>query len=294
MMLAGIAHEVRNPLGGMTLFAGLLRDELAERRRAPRPRAEDRARARLPRARRQRLPRVRAPAQARARRRRRCADLLAEVAQLAVDARASTVSVAPDAPPTRAPTRGQLRRALLNLAHNAVQAARRGRPPGRRRVRLVARARTARPRALGAEPRQASRAETQRQAVRAVLHDQARRAPASASRSCATSPRDHGGRDRGRRSADGETTFSTRAPVIGRRDGDDPDHRRQRDHPRRARARRQEAWATTRSSPRAAPPASRLQAAARRLRDHRSQDGRARRRRGAARVARARPRRARS
>jgi signal transduction histidine kinase len=29
MMLAGIAHEVRNPLGGMTLFAGLLREDLA-------------------------------------------------------------------------------------------------------------------------------------------------------------------------------------------------------------------------------------------------------------------------
>ena len=29
MMLAGIAHEVRNPLGGMELYAGLLRDELA-------------------------------------------------------------------------------------------------------------------------------------------------------------------------------------------------------------------------------------------------------------------------
>ncbi len=29
MMLAGIAHEVRNPLGGMELFAGLLRGELA-------------------------------------------------------------------------------------------------------------------------------------------------------------------------------------------------------------------------------------------------------------------------
>jgi signal transduction histidine kinase len=30
MMLAGIAHEVRNPLGGMELFAGLLRDELKD------------------------------------------------------------------------------------------------------------------------------------------------------------------------------------------------------------------------------------------------------------------------
>lgn len=30
MMLGGIAHEVRNPLGGMELFAGLLREDLAE------------------------------------------------------------------------------------------------------------------------------------------------------------------------------------------------------------------------------------------------------------------------
>ena len=29
-MLAGIAHEVRNPLAGMTLFAGILRDEVPE------------------------------------------------------------------------------------------------------------------------------------------------------------------------------------------------------------------------------------------------------------------------
>ena len=28
MMLAGIAHEVRNPLGGLELYAGLLRDAL--------------------------------------------------------------------------------------------------------------------------------------------------------------------------------------------------------------------------------------------------------------------------
>lgn len=30
MMLSGIAHEVRNPLGGIALFAGLLREELAD------------------------------------------------------------------------------------------------------------------------------------------------------------------------------------------------------------------------------------------------------------------------
>src|SRR5262249_1406917 len=32
MMLAGIAHEVRNPLAGMELHAGILRDELASDR----------------------------------------------------------------------------------------------------------------------------------------------------------------------------------------------------------------------------------------------------------------------
>ena len=31
MMLSGIAHEVRNPLGGMTLFVGLLKEELHDR-----------------------------------------------------------------------------------------------------------------------------------------------------------------------------------------------------------------------------------------------------------------------
>jgi len=30
MMLAGIAHEVRNPLGGLELYAGLLREGLAQ------------------------------------------------------------------------------------------------------------------------------------------------------------------------------------------------------------------------------------------------------------------------
>ncbi|HNN52590.1 MAG TPA: ATP-binding protein [Pseudomonadota bacterium] len=35
MMLAGIAHEVRNPLGGMELFAGLLREELTPNEHVP-------------------------------------------------------------------------------------------------------------------------------------------------------------------------------------------------------------------------------------------------------------------
>jgi len=34
MMLAGIAHEVRNPLGGIELFGGLLKEDLAGDRRA--------------------------------------------------------------------------------------------------------------------------------------------------------------------------------------------------------------------------------------------------------------------
>jgi signal transduction histidine kinase len=33
-MLAGIAHEVRNPLAGMTLFTGILKDEVTEEQRA--------------------------------------------------------------------------------------------------------------------------------------------------------------------------------------------------------------------------------------------------------------------
>ena len=46
MMLAGIAHEVRNPLGGMELYAGLLRDDLAGDAEKLGARAAHRARAR--------------------------------------------------------------------------------------------------------------------------------------------------------------------------------------------------------------------------------------------------------
>lgn len=120
-MLAGIAHEVRNPLAGMTLFAGILRDEIPdgdERRghvqkierelgylervvndfleyaRRPKPELAD-----VP------LP-----------------DLLAEVAQLASTPELP-IAVAGEVPPLVRADRGQLRRALLNLARNAVQAA---------------------------------------------------------------------------------------------------------------------------------------------------------------------------
>jgi signal transduction histidine kinase len=129
MMLAGIAHEVRNPLGGMELFAGLLHEELDA--------AGDLAVSRgyvekiqkelrhlqavvadfLEYARRQRP--VLAPTA--------LEPLLAEVADSAeacapagVRVRVQAPSASPAAPVLVDPN--QLRRALQNLAHNAVQA----------------------------------------------------------------------------------------------------------------------------------------------------------------------------
>jgi signal transduction histidine kinase len=123
MMLAGIAHEVRNPLGGLRLYAGLLREgvvgqperleevgrierevghletvvsDFLEYARRPAPRPE----------------RVEA---------RALLDEVAEIsrppdggARMRVDASAGLAASA---------DRGQLRRALLNLARNAVSAA---------------------------------------------------------------------------------------------------------------------------------------------------------------------------
>lgn len=135
-MLAGIAHEVRNPLAGMTLFAGILREEIEpgdERRghvlkierelgylervvndfleyaRRPKPELADVA-----------LP-----------------DLLAEVAQLASTPEI-TVGVTPGSPALARADGSQLRRALLNLARNAVQAATSAGHTGADAVRLSA------------------------------------------------------------------------------------------------------------------------------------------------------------
>jgi signal transduction histidine kinase len=127
MMLAGIAHEVRNPLGGVALYAGLLRDDLSQ---TP-PDTKD-AIDHIRRIERElehlkaivgdfleyaRRPKPELHAQD-------LAPLLTDVRELvsaAAGPRRVAIEVA--AEPARARCdAGQLKRALLNLAHNAVQA----------------------------------------------------------------------------------------------------------------------------------------------------------------------------
>jgi signal transduction histidine kinase len=126
MMLAGIAHEVRNPLGGLELYAGLLRDALAEQ---PERLAEV---ARIERelghlrtvvsefleyARRPKPELAALPVR----------PLLEEVRELTEAAAGARVVVEAPAGLTVRADASQLRRALLNLARNAA-AAMQGRP----------------------------------------------------------------------------------------------------------------------------------------------------------------------
>ncbi|HEY5947195.1 MAG TPA: HAMP domain-containing sensor histidine kinase [Kofleriaceae bacterium] len=136
-MLAGIAHEVRNPLAGMTLFADILKDEL--------PAPDDR-RSHVEKIQRELgyLERVVNDFLEYARRPRPelatvpLGDLLAEVAQLASTPEI-TISVESGGPTDVQADRGQLRRALLNLARNAVQAATTAGHSGSEAVKLSAR-----------------------------------------------------------------------------------------------------------------------------------------------------------
>jgi signal transduction histidine kinase len=125
MMLAGIAHEVRNPLGGLELYAGLLRDDLAgDAEKLAHVHRIERELSRLKIIVSDFLEYARRPKPTVA----ACnvADLLAEVRDIAVAAaqpRNVRVQMQLNGTPARvAGDEGQLRRALVNLAHNAVQA----------------------------------------------------------------------------------------------------------------------------------------------------------------------------
>ena len=125
MMLAGIAHEVRNPLGGLELYAGLLRDDLAgDAEKLAHVQRIDRELSRLKIIVNDFLEYARRPKPTVA----ACnvADLLSEVRDIAVAAAQPRnvrvqMQLASDTPRV-AGDEGQLRRALVNLAHNAVQA----------------------------------------------------------------------------------------------------------------------------------------------------------------------------
>jgi signal transduction histidine kinase len=129
MMLAGIAHEVRNPLGGLTLYAGLLREEVP----ADKPELGDHVKkverelehlkrivndfleyARRPR-----------PAMSRIDAAELCDDIRGLVQ---ADADVRKITIACDLLPGAQLSGdvGQLRRALINLVQNAVQASRDG------------------------------------------------------------------------------------------------------------------------------------------------------------------------
>lgn len=135
MMLAGIAHEVRNPLGGMELFAGLLHEELQPLPDAPPPDLEQ-ARSYVARIQRElhhlqkvvadfllyarKLPPDLQPIDASA-----LGRLLHEVEQSARGASGSSVEVSVEIAercPALCADSQQLRRAIENLAQNAVQA----------------------------------------------------------------------------------------------------------------------------------------------------------------------------
>jgi signal transduction histidine kinase len=146
-MLAGIAHEVRNPLAGIQLYAGILRDELEGDPRAAHAAKIDREVGYLERVVREfaEFARRRPPELEVVEVRALLADVAGLVAAEAAEAGLDVeVDVEADGagPLTVVGDPGQLRRVLLNLAKNAIQAAASVGERGRA-VRLAARERGA-------------------------------------------------------------------------------------------------------------------------------------------------------
>jgi signal transduction histidine kinase len=123
LMLSGIAHEVRNPLGGMKLFAGILREELepGDDRRRHVDRIE-RELTYLGTVVTEFLEYARRPAPELGD--VELASLVADVLEVArADAERAGVPLALEAAPARCRAdAGQVRRAALNLVRNAIQA----------------------------------------------------------------------------------------------------------------------------------------------------------------------------
>ncbi len=126
MMLAGIAHEVRNPLGGLELYAGLLREALAaEPERLEEIRRIEREVGHLKTVVNEFLEFARRPAphlEAVSLR-----PLFEEIRELSAIPGGAAIVIDAAADLRVRADAGQLRRALLNLARNAVAAARNGR-----------------------------------------------------------------------------------------------------------------------------------------------------------------------
>jgi len=137
MMLAGIAHEVRNPLGGLELYAGLLREALHDRPdRLEEVRRIEREVHYLKVVVTEFLDYARRPAPELTT--VSLDQLFAEIRELTADANVRVDTELDGAATVRADA-GQLRRALLNLASNGIAAVERTHPHGGGVVRLRAR-----------------------------------------------------------------------------------------------------------------------------------------------------------
>jgi signal transduction histidine kinase len=139
MMLAGIAHEVRNPLGGLELYAGLLREALGDRpERLEEVRRIEREVHYLKIVVAEFLEYARRPAPELESQSLRA--MFGEVRELAAGTEPPVVIEGGiDAALLVMADAGQLRRALLNLIRNAMAAVARNHPAGGGHVRVSAR-----------------------------------------------------------------------------------------------------------------------------------------------------------